>query len=562
MSKGRRIFAFATASIMALSVAAYLPVPTAKATSASCAEGVELTTGNLSRLQENGKYKLGGDATRDLYLNNGSSVELDLNGCTLSGSVTVSNGSTVTIVDSSADGTGVVTGGNGTHAAEAFASFMPMGRSGNLVINGGRFEKTVQSSGNMTVNGGVFVSGDQQYLERKIDQDVNGVFVLDDEHVVVEQKIAEDDVVFPDNVVLNETETASVKVTTSVASKTFNVAYDPVSNENFEISEDGVLTAKKASESSLKITAKQGDSKIDERTISVKINPLLKWVRIKDWNNDGYSPSAITDPTNGHCMGYRDMTAGEAFVMEIETNNDEIEPEVSIEVTNAVTYIDSELPVATISEDGKTLIAENVGYAWVEVTATYNGTTVTAHGHLYVNPTVHEVIEGDGAEYDGNNLAQEITGEMNKYRYAYFYRQEDLDAFYEKYGEDEDEWDSEAWSAYYELVHQEIDPANYQVTEGSTIITFLSSWLDTLNPGTYNVEYIFTDGYADATFVIPEPKNEVEVVTKTASVAVADTGLMTAPVNEGARSADGATIVVLASVIAMIGAVVFAKRKA
>jgi len=47
-----------------------------------------------------------------------------------------------------------------------------------------------------------------------------------------------------------------------------------------------------------------------------------------------------------------------------------------------------------------------------------------------------------------------------------------------------------------------VDPTNYKVTEGSTIITFTEAYLKTLANGTYYYVAVFTDGYADLTLVV------------------------------------------------------------
>ena len=50
-----------------------------------------------------------------------------------------------------------------------------------------------------------------------------------------------------------------------------------------------------------------------------------------------------------------------------------------------------------------------------------------------------------------------------------------------------------------------VDPSNYTVTEGSTIITFHSAFLDTLEVGTYTVAIIFEDSIAITNLTV-EPK--------------------------------------------------------
>ena len=579
----KRFSAVTMATVVALSTAVYFVAPTYAEGESSC-----VTTETVSvpaNWSDGETFKLDSDMTGDLALRgswrNPRSITIDLNGCTLSGRITADDYATITIVDSK--GTGVVDGGEHTRTRGAVSAQ----GSGQIVIEGGDFTETVNyyngrnyaNSNRITVKGGTFLAADKEYVSSRLAEGY-GVFTLDDSRVIVEEALSEDDVTFPGDVELTEGDTKSVAVSTDPESKALSVAYEPTSNDYFEIDRDGVLTAKKAGETTLTITVKQGtgekDPTVATETINVKVNPALKWVRIKDWQNEyDWEPSAISNPTNGHCFGYRTMTAGETFEIETELNGENIDAEIAFEMTDDNgdgAYFDG-VEVATI--DGNTLTAENAGWARVYVTATYNGTTVTAHGHLYVAPVMHEVVEGDGAEYDGDDLAQEITGEMSKFRYVYIYRQEDLDAFYAEYGEDSSEWDEDAWEAY-DALFALVDPENYEVTEGSTIVTYLKEWLETLAIGTYNVEYVFTDGYADATFVIPEaeeepvvpedvvtPENVVTIKTndkksevKTAVKKAANTGVATKAV-EGTT----ATVSAALAMATLAGAVVLAKKK-
>lgn len=568
MSRIKQIAAFAVASAMFLSAAGYMTAGTAKATNASCAEqATTLTTGNLSRLASNGKYQLKGDTTGDLYLRlndylQSSSVEVDLNGCTLNGTITVGNGSTVTIIDSSAEGTGTVTGGRNRNAAVSETAWAILGGDGNLVIKGGNFMKTVRSDGNVTISGGTFVAGDERFVAGHVEQGY-GAFPMEDGRIIVEPILAEENVTFPESIELTEGESTQIEVTTDPESKVLSVAYDPTENEYFEIDDEGNLKALLAGETEVKVTVSQGNQEVASKTIPVKINPLLKWVKINDWQDNE------NEPADGFCMGYHSMMPGETFAIITETNVEGLDAEINIEVVPDYSYdgtgavIDPTVRVATLSDDQKTLTAENTGYVRLNVTATYNGTTVTSHGHLYVGWLRHEVVEGDGAEYDGNDLQQKVDADAEKLREIYVCPKSGYEDFYAKYGEDSQAWDDEAWAAFDELsamCETPIDAANYTTAEDGTV-TFLSSWLATLASGTYDVYYSYTDGYAEATLVIPEPKNEVEIVSL-ASVAVGNTGLMTAPTSEGARSTMSGTVV--AAVAAIVAAIValIAKRKA
>jgi hypothetical protein len=49
-----------------------------------------------------------------------------------------------------------------------------------------------------------------------------------------------------------------------------------------------------------------------------------------------------------------------------------------------------------------------------------------------------------------------------------------------------------------------VDESNYDVTEGSTIVTLHQDFLDTLIPGTYTLSFVYTDGIAEAEFVVQD----------------------------------------------------------
>ena len=174
---------------------------------------------------------------------------------------------------------------------------------------------------------------------------------------------------------------------------------------------------------------------------------------------------------------------------------------------------------------------------------------------------------GDGAEFDGSNLTQKITGEKNKFRFATYYDKNDakLKSFLAKYGEDQSQWNWETTDEYFELlaeIRKEIDPSNYVVSEGSTVVTFLSSWLKTLNPGIYNVQYSFTDGHAEATFVIPEPVEEPKNVVETISVVtVGNTGVMTEVKNEEVKNSMTGPMIAVAMVSGIVTATYLVLRR-
>ena len=199
MSKGKKISAFVAATAVMLSTVGYFPVATTYATSTTCqAQAYNLAGNELNNLADGGTYIVHGDATGDLEFNPGwgvnKSVTIDLAGCTLNGQIRVSGG-TVTIIDTSADKTGAVAGGS-NHNTAARSQY-----GGNLVMTGGTFEKVVNGN-NVTISGGKFTSGNANFVSQHLADDTYGMFTLNDNQVIVEKKLTEDDVTFPDDVEL------------------------------------------------------------------------------------------------------------------------------------------------------------------------------------------------------------------------------------------------------------------------------------------------------------------------------------------------------------------------
>ena len=62
-----------------------------------------------------------------------------------------------------------------------------------------------------------------------------------------------------------------------------------------------------------------------------------------------------------------------------------------------------------------------------------------------------------------------------------------------------------------EVNGQTLHGSNYSTNAGSTIITLHPSYLDTLDNGTYVVRAVFTDGYADGSFIVNVQDNVVSV---------------------------------------------------
>ena len=90
-----------------------------------------------------------------------------------------------------------------------------------------------------------------------------------------------------------------------------------------------------------------------------------------------------------------------------------------------------------------------------------------------------------------------------------------------------------------------VDPADYTAKKGSTVITFLKSYLDTLAEGTHEVEIVFTNGSAKASIAVTQKEETTTAETTTATTTTATTATteaVTASVKPAAAStSDAAT---------------------
>ncbi len=92
-----------------------------------------------------------------------------------------------------------------------------------------------------------------------------------------------------------------------------------------------------------------------------------------------------------------------------------------------------------------------------------------------------------------------------------------------------------------------VDPSNYTVKEGSTIITFSENYLRTLQEGEHIIKVNFTDGYADTTLTILSsdlPSNKESAISENNNEA-AKTGDVIPPILLGVLFASAATAVIV-----------------
>ncbi|MCD8105555.1 MAG: hypothetical protein LUF35_11290, partial [Lachnospiraceae bacterium] len=124
--------------------------------SLTATEGTALTA-NVGSLSSGSYYLADGvTLTTDITIASGATVTIDLNGQTLTGtgngSVITVNG-TLTLTDSSTEGTGVVTGGSASYGGGVYVE-----SNGTFEMSGGTISGNTASSngGGVYVNGGTF----------------------------------------------------------------------------------------------------------------------------------------------------------------------------------------------------------------------------------------------------------------------------------------------------------------------------------------------------------------------------------------------------------------------
>lgn len=111
--------------------------------------------------------------------------------------------------------------------------------------------------------------------------------------------------------------------------------------------------------------------------------------------------------------------------------------------------------------------------------------TVTADGGLTASRTFTVVEVSEYKEYEvldvtqGDTMTVHIDGDLELFEYIFSYRLDDMEG---------------TWS--------EVNPANYSVTQGSTIVTLHKDYLDSLPEGKYGLDIYFFDGYCHTDFEI------------------------------------------------------------
>ena len=111
-----------------------------------------------TEIADGGKYYLDGSLNRDIVVPEGATVELCLNGKTLTGtgegSVIKINGGTLTLHDCSSEHTGKITGGNAENGGGIYVDV------GTLIMNGG----TIYGNKATSNGGGVYVNGERNSI--------------------------------------------------------------------------------------------------------------------------------------------------------------------------------------------------------------------------------------------------------------------------------------------------------------------------------------------------------------------------------------------------------------
>lgn len=297
MSKGKRVSAFVTAGVMALTTAAYFPQPVMAADSYFTCDGQEIS--NLYKVK--GTCEMTGDFTgrlpisKDTTLNlnghtldgdGGRAIEMTGGTLTLTGEGAVVNGKVFMMAgyDSSLvvdgptvsevamnTGTVEVKSGTITKLTKALAG------TGTVTITGGTINEISGNQTGYVISGGVF--GPSVDLTGKV-ADGYEVYTRDDGMQAVEKSVTAGDVQFPTDIEMTEGD-APINVIDQISvnsdSERINYLFSGVGAETHDVFEvgryNGTLTAVKAGEGKLIAVVRQGDREVVRTsTVNVKVN--------------------------------------------------------------------------------------------------------------------------------------------------------------------------------------------------------------------------------------------------------------------------------------------------
>ena len=222
---------------------------------------------------------------------------------------------------------------------------------------------------------------------------------------------------------------------------------------------------------------------------------------------------------------------------------------------NYQTHVYKELPVTrnadgTINMNGLLVLTDK---AAANTGATLNASTLTASKTIEVTGDVTTGLTKDNKEEDKGIVYEVLNGDGQTVVKG--------NSFVVRSAAD--------FSKFVKVLvdGNEVDSANYTVTEGSTVVTFTPEYSSTLADGTHEVVIVSTDGEAKATITVASADNKEEVAADVANVANANTATNTSTstfeqAKDNAKTGDNMMLVVYAAMMLVAGvAVLFTRKK-
>ena len=222
---------------------------------------------------------------------------------------------------------------------------------------------------------------------------------------------------------------------------------------------------------------------------------------------------------------------------------------------NYQTHVYKELPVTrnadgTINMNGLLVLTDK---AAANTGATLNASTLTASKTIEVTGDVTTGLTKDNKEEDKGIVYEVLNGDGQTVVKG--------NSFVVRSAAD--------FSKFVKVLvdGNEVNPANYTVTEGSTVVTFTPEYSSTLADGTHEVVIVSADGEAKATITVASADANEEVAADVANVANANTATNTATstfeqAKENAKTGDNMMLVVYAAMMLVAGvAVLFTRKK-
>ena len=224
----------------------------------------------------------------------------------------------------------------------------------------------------------------------------------------------------------------------------------------------------------------------------VNKNDNAEFVDIVGANSESYTLNAVSKDCNGYqyqcVVSNQSGSVTSASVILTVTENSTPEPDPNPtpnpepEPTPTPTPEPSPTPTPNPTPEATTPTPDSA-----PATSTPAASTTTALAATAPAPVTYDILDGAGSSWTQNtdgSLAIRGSGEISKFREV-------------------------------KVDGVTVDPVNYTVTEGSTIITFKPEYLKSLSAGNHSFELVWTDGTAATNFTVAENADQSAKSPKT-----------------------------------------------